>query len=162
MFIFFNHNCGVFCPYSFSAPLSCFHCSSLQPLCLVITPLLFFLSFLCCFSLFSFLLVITLSSLLLSDLSDIEFRVGPGQRRNQEDAERCATRRERESGPGQIQNAAPDPTGQHEAAHRRVRVHVKTAPPSLRPPYPQEGYPLPNFPLSGCLIFHGQQMLPSS
>lgn len=95
---------------------------------------------------------VILSSLLI----DIEFRVGRSQRRHQEDPERRAACRERESRPRQIQNSAADPTGQHEAAHRRVRVYVRTAP---------QGYPAL---LNGCLIFffffllHGQLTLPSS
>lgn len=96
--------------------------------------------------------------ILSSLLTDIEFRVGRSQRRHQEDPERRAARRERESRPRQIQNSAADPTGQHEAAHRRVRVYVRTAP---------QGYPAL---LNGCLIIffflifflHGQLTLPSS
>ena len=61
-------------------------------------------------------------------LPDVKLRAGRGPRRNQEDAERRAARREREGGPRQVQNTAADPTGQHEAAHRRVRVHVRTPP----------------------------------
>lgn len=79
-------------------------------------------------------------AILSSLLTDIEFRVGRSQRRHQEDPERRAARRERESRPRQIQNSAADPTGQHEAAHRRVRVYVRTAP---------QGYPAL---LNGCLI----------
>lgn len=56
---------------------------------------------------------------------DAKLRVGPGQGRQHEDAERRAARRERQSGPRQIQNAAADPAGQHQAAGRRVRVHVR-------------------------------------
>lgn len=135
----------------------------------VIAPLSFppsLFTILCLFTLLfslcsSPLSLIILSSFLLFALSDFKFRVGRGQRRHQEDAEWRAARRERESGPRQIQNAATDPTGQHKAAHRRVRVHVRTTP--LSPPL----YPTLSL-IKGVssrtqrlLDFHGQQMLPS-
>lgn len=75
-----------------------------------------------------FLFLLILLFFLLFNLSDIKFRVGRGQRWIQEDAEWCATRRECESRPRQIQNTAPDQTGQHKAAHWWVWVHVRTAP----------------------------------
>lgn len=80
--------------------------------------------------------------------SDIEFRVGRGQRWNQEDTERRAARRERKSRPRQIQNAATDPTGQHQAADRRVWVHVRAACLSLR-----RGRPVLNSTPSGRPIY---------
>ena len=112
----------------------CFHLSRPQPAYFVcILTFLFFLFFFFFFFLSS----------LLSALSDFKFRVGPGQRWNQENSERRAARRERKSRSRQVQNVAPDPTGQHEAAHRRVRVHVRTL----------LGYLLPNFsPRSGCSV----------
>lgn len=128
----------------FSSAHVLFRLSCLQRLCrpdhqTVFSPLGFnYYFFSRVFSSCSFALLNLLSSL----LTDIEFRVGRSQRRHQEDPERRAARRERESRPRQIQNSAADPTGQHEAAHRRVRVYVRTAP---------QGYPAL---LNGCLIFY--------
>lgn len=120
---------SLFFLYASSSAHSCF-------------PSLLFFSLLLLLSVFLYFLLFsaTFLSFPLFDLSDSKFRVGPGQRRNQEDAERRAARRERESRPRQIQNAAPDPTGQHEAAHRWVWVHVRTVC-SLTSPS------------GGCLIF---------
>lgn len=118
----------------FSSAHVLFRLSCLQRLCrpdhqTVFSPLGFnYYFFGRVFSSCSFALLNLLSSLLFSSLIDIEFRVGRSQRRHQEDPERRAARRERESRPRQIQNSAADPTGQHEAAHRRVRVYVRTAP----------------------------------
>lgn len=127
--------------------------SSPLPLCIFIGPLFpfsFTVLFFATLSIFLYfdllLLSVTPSSFLLFDLPDIKFRVGRGQRWNQEDAERCAARRECKSRPRQIQNAAADPTGQHEAAHRWVWVHVRTAPLSLRGCRPELCPP-------GCSIF---------
>lgn len=114
--------------------LSIHNSSSLLPLQLVMGQIL------CCFchhsilKYFSTHLLLILpspppQSSLLSAPLDIEYWVGPGQRRNQEDAERRAARRERKSRERQIQNTATDPTGQHQAADWRVRVHVRRAPP---------------------------------
>lgn len=72
----------------------------------------------------------------VSSCPDSKHRAGGRPRRDQEDAERRAARREHEAGPRQVQNAAANPAGQHEAAHRRVRVHVKTEPSSFPSSYP--------------------------
>lgn len=56
-----------------------------------------------------------------------ELRVGRSSRWYEENAERHAARRERQGRKRQVQNPAPDPPGQHQAAHRWVRVHVKAA-----------------------------------
>lgn len=47
-----------------------------------------------------------------------EFGVGGGSGRHQENAERHATCRERQSGQRQVQNPTADPPGQHQAAYR--------------------------------------------
>ncbi|CAG08250.1 unnamed protein product, partial [Tetraodon nigroviridis] len=65
-----------------------------------------------------------LTFLYLSPGLGSELGVGGSSRRHQEDAERHAARRERQGRKRQVQNAASDPPGQHQAAHRRVRVHV--------------------------------------
>jgi len=43
-------------------------------------------------------------------------------------AARHHTRRERESGEGQVQDLETDPVRQHQTPHRRVRVHVTDHP----------------------------------
>lgn len=53
-----------------------------------------------------------------------EFRVGRGPWWYQENAERHAPCWEREGRQRQVQNPAPDPAGQHQAAYRWVWVHV--------------------------------------
>nr|KAF6341186.1 ezrin [Myotis myotis] len=60
-----------------------------------------------------------------SCLADSVQRAVPGQRREQEDPQRHHPQREHEAGPRQVQDAAADPAGQHQAAHRRVRGHVR-------------------------------------
>lgn len=61
----------------------------------------------------------------LSSLStDAELRVGRGSGRHQENPERHAACWERQGRKRQVQNPAPDPPRQHQAAYWRVWIHV--------------------------------------
>lgn len=71
-------------------------------------------------------------------LTGPELRVGTGPGRHQEDAERRAARRERQGRSRQVQDAAPDPPGKHQATNRWIRVYVRSA-----DPWPQNPSPLP-------------------
>lgn len=63
-----------------------------------------------------------------------EFRAGTIPVREQEDSERPAPRQKHPGGTRQVQNPAPDPSGQHQAADRRVRGLVGAlADPKLSP-----------------------------
>lgn len=57
--------------------------------------------------------------------SDLDTRAGPGARRIQRHPERPPSQRQRQGRPGQIQDAATDPAGQHKAEDRRVWSHVE-------------------------------------
>lgn len=52
--------------------------------------------------------------------SDPDTRAGPGARRIQRHPERPPAQRQRQGRPGQVQDAATDPAGQHKAEDRRV------------------------------------------
>ena len=65
-----------------------------------------------------------------------ELRAGRSPRRQQEVSERSSSRREHESRPRQIQDAASDPPGKHQAEDRRVRVLVE----NLRDPKTSQKY----------------------
>lgn len=89
--------------------------------------------------------------LLLLFLTGSKLRVGPGSRRHQEDPERRSARRERQGRQGQVQDPPADPPGQHQAENRRVRVHVRTDPPTPAHLYRPTLKAAALMPFGGCL-----------